>query len=198
MILTREMKIVKASKKYAESYCTTMDLVSREKKFLSNSKGVPLEQILNFMQICKRCDYPEFFLLNENREVVGWCDIVRRADQPPDVGYLGIGILKEYRGVGWGTRLIDKAVNLAASRGFDEIRLEVRASNENAIRTYKRFGFVTIKLLKDGVVTDGVSEDVWVMSYTLSNIISDNFSRRDFFSTFPKINYRFEPDKEEN
>lgn len=186
-----ELKIVKASKKYAVSYCDTLDSVSREKKFLSISKGYPLHQIIQFIKVCQECGYPQYFLINGDNEAVGWCDIVRRSDEPPDVGYLGIGILKNYRGLGWGTKLMETTINAAKKCGFNEIRLEVRASNGNAIKTYKKFGFVDVGYNKDGVITDGEREDVWIMSYMLRNIISDNFDRHNFFGMFPKIKYHF-------
>ncbi len=185
-----KMKIVKASRKYAESYCYTMDSVSREGKFLSVSKGYPLPEIIKFIKICHECGYPQFFLINEEDKAVGWCDIVRRSNQPDDVGYLGIGILKKYRNLGWGSKLIDTTVREAIKHGFNEIRLEVRASNENAIHTYKKYGFVCIGYDVDGVITDGVSEDVWIMSYMSRNCECNEFSRDKFFGIFPKIKFR--------
>lgn len=159
------VKIVKASQRYAASYCKTMDLVAREGKFLSVSKGYPLSEIKLFIKICRECGYPQFFLINEDKKAVGWCDIVSRSNEPADVGFLGIGILSEYRNMGWGSRLIDTTVKKALSGEFNEIRLEVRVSNKNAIHTYEKYGFVFLKYLKDGVTTDGVNEDVIVMSY---------------------------------
>lgn len=186
------LKIVKASKKYAASYCDTMDSVSREGKFLSVNQGYPLSEIIRFIKICHECGYPQYFLINEEDKAVGWCDIVRRSNQPDDVGYLGIGILKQYRHMGWGTKLIDTAVNDAVKRGFNEIRLEVRASNSNAINTYKKYGFVCVSYDVDGVTTDGVSEDVWTMSYMSRNLERDEFNRDKFFGMFPKIKFKFE------
>lgn len=154
------LKIVKASSKYAYSYYNSFDDVAKEKKFLSVYTGYSLSEVINFIKICRQCNYPQYFLINENDEAVGWCDIVRRADQPSDVGYLGIGIIKDYRGVGWGTKLMKATIDAAKKCGFNEILLEVRASNENAIKTYERFGFVKIRYDIDGVITDGTSEDV--------------------------------------
>lgn len=186
------LKIVKSSKKYANSYCDAMDSVSREGKFLSVNKGYPLPEIIRFIKICRECGYPQYFLINEEDKAVGWCDIVRRSNQPDDVGYLGIGILKPYRNMGWGTKLIDAAIQDAIKRGFNEIRLEVRASNANAIHTYKKYGFVCISYDVDGVTTNGVSEDVWTMSYMARNLESDKFSCDKFFNIFPKIKFKLE------
>lgn len=192
-VKSEKMKIKKSSEKYAASYCQTFDCVAREGKFLSISRGYPMDDIIRFIKACRECGYPQFLLINEDDLAVGWCDIVRRSDEPDDVGYLGIGILKEYRHMGWGMNLMTTTINEAKKRGFNEIRLEVRTSNFNAIRTYRRLGFVKIAHIKDGVVTNGVSEDVWLMSLMSRDIRHENFDGEKFFSRFPGIKYKFKP-----
>ena len=78
-------------------------------------------------------------------------------------------------------------------RGFHEIRLEVRASNTGAIRTYRRLGFVKIAHISDGVVTDGVSEDIWLMSLYARRLAHSGFDGKAFVKNFPRIGYRFQP-----
>lgn len=188
-----KVKVKKSSEKYAASYTQTFDLVAREGKFLSISSGYSLDEMVRFIRTCRDCGYPQFLLINENDSAVGWCDIVRRSDQPDDVGYLGVGILKEYRHKGLGQKLMTAAINDAKKRGFHEIRLEVRTSNANAIRTYRQLGFVKIAHLKDGVITDGVAEDVWLMSLLSRELNHERFDGEDFLSRFPKIKYKFKP-----
>ena len=186
-----ELKIVRSSEKYAVSYCETFDEVAREGKFLSISGGYPIEDIIRFIKACRDCGYPQFLLIEPGGRAVGWCDIVRRCDEPDDVGFLGVGIAGKYRGMGWGSRLMTATINDAKKRGFNEIRLEVRASNYNAIRTYTRLGFVKISFITDGVVTDGTSEDIWVMSLYCREIKPEGFKREKFFDRFPKTGFRF-------
>lgn len=191
--VSQKLTIKRSSEQYVSSYCQTFDLVAREGKFLSISSGYTLDEMLRFIETCRECGYPQFLLLNEKKEAVGWCDIVRRSGEPDDVGYLGIGIRKEYRHMGWGMKLMQTAINDAKKRGFHEIRLEVRVSNANAIRTYQRLGFVKIAHLKDGVVTDGVAEHVWLMSLSSRELNHEYFDGEKFFSIFHKIKYRFKP-----
>ncbi len=186
-----ELKIVRSSEKYAVSYCETFDEVAKEGKFLSISGGYPLEDILRFIKACREAGYPQFLLVEPGGRAVGWCDIVRRCDEPDDVGFLGVGIARKYRGMGWGSRLMTATINDAKKRGFNEIRLEVRASNYNAIRTYSRLGFVKIAYTSDGVVTDGVAEDIWVMSLFRREIKPEGFEREKFFDRFPKTGFKF-------
>lgn len=189
------LKIVRSTEKYAVSYCETFDEVAKEGKFLSISGGYPVEDIIRFIQSCRQCGYPQFLLIEPGGRAVGWCDIVRRSEEPDDVGFLGVGIAKRYRGMGWGSRLMTATIHDAGKRGFNEIRLEVRASNYNAIRTYTRLGFVRIAYKTDGVVTDGVAEDIWVMSLYCRKITAEGFGREDFFKKFPKTGFRFKPER---
>ena len=190
-----ELKIVRSSEKYAASYCETFDEVAKEGKFLSISGGYPLADIIKFVRGCRECGFPQFLLIEPGGRAVGWCDIVRRADEPDDVGFLGVGVAKRYRGMGWGSRLMTATINDARKRGFNEIRLEVRVSNYNAIRTYTRLGFVRIAYRSDGVVTDGVPEDIWVMSLYHRRLKPDGFSREKFFGRFPRAGFRFGKDR---
>ena len=189
------LKIVRSSEKYAVSYCETFDEVAREGKFLSISGGYPLADIIKFIKGCRECGFPQFLLIEPDGRAVGWCDIVRRADEPDDVGFLGVGVAKRYRGRGWGSRLMAATIEDARKRGFNEIRLEVRVSNYNAIRTYTRLGFVKIAYRSDGVETDGVTEDIWVMSLYRRSLGHAGFSRRKFFGSFPRTGFRFKKDR---
>ena len=191
-----KLTVRKSSERYIKSYWRTFDCVAREGKFLSISEGYPIKDLIAFIRGCRECGYPQYLLVNERKEAVGWCDIVRRTDEPDDVGFLGVGILKEYRHRGLGSLLMRATIDEAMRRGFREIRLEVRTSNHNAIRSYRRLGFVKIALRKDGVVTDGAAEDVWVMSLSARELPPTAFRRRGFFAAFPQKVFRFRPDKE--
>ena len=184
------LKIVRSSERYVESYCETFDEVAREGRFLSISQGYPVEEMIRFIKTCRQCGYPQFLLIDPEGRAAGWCDIVRRCGEPDDVGFLGVGIAAKYRGMGWGSRLMSAAIKDAKKRGFNEIRLEVRASNYNAIRTYTRLGFVKIAYKSDGVVTDGIPEDVWVMSLYAREITAEGFDRENFFGRFPKVRFK--------
>lgn len=192
------MKIKTSSEKYAVSYTDTFDKVAREGKFLSISEGYPVEDMVRFIRACRECGYPQLLLINGENRAVGWCDIVRRADEPEDVGFLGVGILKEYRHRGLGSRLMTATIGAALRRGFHEIRLEVRTSNENAIRTYQRLGFVKIAHIANGVVTDGVAEDIWLMSLYRRQLERTRFNGEKFMARFPSVSYRFRPTNQDS
>ena len=57
-------------------------------------------------------------------------------------------VLEEYRNQGIGTKLMSYLVSLAISLRVVNITLEVRVSNDIAIKLYKKFGFREVALRK--------------------------------------------------
>lgn len=60
-----------------------------------------------------------------------------------------IAVSPEYRGKGIGQQLLDRFRMNANMSGMKSITLEVRPANSNAIRFYKRNGFVESKMICD-------------------------------------------------
>jgi len=60
---------------------------------------------------------------------------------------LSIAVLKKYQGMGIGKRLLAEYLKRLMEDGFDVSYLEVRVSNEKAIRLYERFGYVKVRVL---------------------------------------------------
>jgi ribosomal-protein-alanine N-acetyltransferase len=57
-------------------------------------------------------------------------------------GYIySIYVVREYRGFGYGSLLIEHFANLLRENGIYRMHLDVSASNESAIRVYHRLGF---------------------------------------------------------
>jgi len=57
------------------------------------------------------------------------------------VGFLGISILKEFRGLGIGNALMRYIMKWAEKSGLEKISLTVFSTNKPAIRLYTKFGF---------------------------------------------------------
>jgi ribosomal-protein-alanine N-acetyltransferase len=81
----------------------------------------------------------ELLVLEDEREgVIGygvlWCIL--------DQGELAnVAVTPRLRGRGLGTHLLARVLDLARERGVHTIFLEVRASNQQALDLYRRFGF---------------------------------------------------------
>ena len=97
----------------------------------------------------------------EKDRVIGWVDIFpKRAAAVKHCGSLGMGILAEYRGQGIGERLLVACVEKAQKNGISRIELQVRTDNQNAIRLYKKVGFLTEAVLADYLLVDGTYYEV--------------------------------------
>ncbi len=81
---------------------------------------------------------------------------------------ISIAVLPEYRRMGIGSALLERTISRARSEGnIVSVYLEVRISNEPAIRLYEKFGFKKARIIK-GYYRDG--EDAYVMVLKLRNI----------------------------
>jgi RimJ/RimL family protein N-acetyltransferase len=142
-----------------EGFHRALDIVARERKYLTLLEAPPLPQTRAFALDCIEKDNPHFVAVADG-EVVGWCDI-RRHDPIIHAhrGTLGMGIVPAYRGHGLGYRLIGAALAKARTTGFVRIELSVHADNARAIALYKKVGFVGEGVMRDAVCIDGVYRD---------------------------------------
>ncbi len=115
--------------------------VARERHFLANTTGFSSAQIREFVQFLTKCGGVHVVAVDGN-DVVGWCDITPGAFEGLNhVGHLGMGLLPNYRGKGWGQKLLSYALTSAFSGATERVDLEVFASNDQAIRLYRNAGF---------------------------------------------------------
>lgn len=110
----------------------------------SDESTLTLEDEANFLDgMVKSENAIELFAIVDG-EVVGCAGIAacgnkykvsHRAD-------FGISILKDYWGLGIGSRLTEACIECARVAGYEQIELQVVADNERAIKTYNKLGFV--------------------------------------------------------
>ncbi len=74
---------------------------------------------------------------------------------------VSVAVLPEYRGKGIGKALVEEAINGVQVKKCDELYLEVRCSNTEAVKLYERLNFV-IKQRLNSYYRDG--EDAYLMS----------------------------------
>ena len=156
--------IVPFAPEHIESFHHALDVVSRERKYLSFLEAPPLDQARQFvMDRIARGD--PGYVAAVSGEVVGWCDITRH-DRPIHAhrGALGMGIVPSYRGRGLGLKLINATVAQARKDGFVRIELFVHADNARAITLYDKVGFVREGVQRDAVYIDGEYRDAIMMA----------------------------------
>lgn len=140
--MSSTIEIVYTNNKYAEGFNNVVDTVARERRYLSTTSGFPLESSKWFVNHMIVNNYPQYFLLL-GRDIIGWCDISPK-DIPEysHVGNLGLGVIRDYRGKGYGKQLLLKTIEHAKEIShLEKIELAVFESNENAIKLYQSIGF---------------------------------------------------------
>ncbi|MDG5471463.1 GNAT family N-acetyltransferase [Jeotgalibacillus sp. ET6] len=76
----------------------------------------------------------------------------------------GVGVLKDYWGLGIGKNLLAESIHWADLNGVIKFTLNVMESNEKAISLYKKFGFQVEGILKnDKLLDDGEFRNTIVM-----------------------------------
>lgn len=102
---------------------------------------------------------PDTFLVAEyHGKVIGYVMAYLRPDLEGHI--MSIAVDPAYRGNGIGSTLLSEAIERLIKKGARYIGLEVRVSNEKAIKLYERFGFRRIKRII-GYYADG--EDAYYM-----------------------------------
>jgi len=149
---------------HVESFHRALDLVSRERKYLSFLEAPPLDQARSFVADRIARGDPGFVAVVRD-EVVGWCDITRH-DRSIHAhrGTLGMGIVPAYRERGLGLKLINATVAQARKTGFVRVELFVHSDNARAISLYDKVGFVREGVQRDAVYIDGEYRDAIVMA----------------------------------
>ncbi len=109
-------------------------------------------------------EFATIWLLKENDKLLGYIDYWLLFDQ----GEINkICVLKDMQGQGLGSKLMQMALDELYKNGAFSLTLEVRVSNEKAIKFYEKYGF-EIKVRKKNYYTDG--EDCYMMMKLLGGI----------------------------
>ncbi len=149
---------------YAESFCSAVDTVAKERKYLASTSGFPLETTESFVKSIIDNNYAQYFaILDDN--VVGWCDVIPKPFEGLNhVATLGMGVLSEYRGKGIGKQLLEIAIHHAHTKNdIEKVELEVFSSNTSAVELYKKYGFVIEGKRVNARKLDGQYDDILLM-----------------------------------
>ena len=161
-------RIVPIAAHHVEGFHAALDSVAREHLYLAFLEAPPLETTRAFVLTNIREQHPQF-VAEVNDVVAGWCDVIR-SDRPVfrHCGFLGIGLVAQYRGLGIGRALMTAAIEAAFARGMTRIELTVRADNARAISLYKHLGFLTEGHLRQHMLVDGAFHESLVMALIAS------------------------------
>lgn len=82
--------------------------------------------------------YSLWLVWEEDNTVLGY---IGSQSVPPEADVMNLAVAPDARGRKIGTKLLSSLCDALHSQGIDKLLLEVRASNNPAIRLYKAFGF---------------------------------------------------------
>jgi len=138
-----DIRFERASDRYAASFCSAVDAVARERKYLGSTTGFPEEITRKFVRNIQKNNLAQFYALDDEK-VVGWCDILpRQYEGFGHVGVLGMGVIASHRGKGIGKHLLRLTLDHAKNaNGLEKAELEVFKSNTAAIGLYESTGFI--------------------------------------------------------
>lgn len=122
-----------------------------------------------------------FLVTKEDEEVIGY--IIGYLRDNDEGHIMSVAIDPDYRGKGIGTKLIREDMERLKEKGADRIGLEVRVSNNKAIKLYEGMNFHKTKRVKDYYQN---GEDAWYMIYDDLwlgvSMITFEFSGKNFYS----------------
>jgi len=120
-------------------------------------------------------ELPEAFIVAEiSGKVIGYimCKMEHGFSNFKKLGFVkkghvvSIAVMDEYRGKGFGSAIVNEGINGVKIRQCSELYLEVRCSNNDAVRLYEKLGFSIIQRLK-AYYRDGEDAYVLAIDFTL-------------------------------
>jgi ribosomal protein S18 acetylase RimI-like enzyme len=142
-----EICIAYASEQFISSNHQALDQVAKERIYIEMIEAKPLNEVLEFQKKLIANNWPVYYAIKEE-EVIGWADITPSSNpRLAHRGFLGMGVLHQYRGKGVGKRLLDAAIKHASDIGLEKVELTVYTTNTAAIKLYKNSGFSEIGII---------------------------------------------------
>ena len=100
----------------------------------------------DFIYEIEKNAFSTILILQEDDQIAGYLGMWNLGDQSQ---ITTLGVKKQYQGRGFAKALMNKCIEITKYLGYDNISLEVRVSNQKAIKLYQQFGFQTVAIRKD-------------------------------------------------
>jgi ribosomal protein S18 acetylase RimI-like enzyme len=143
-----------------EGFHSCLDSVARERKHLGFTEASPLEETRTALMEDMEKDVIRLVAVDGSK-IVGWCQIKSgRWEGYTHMGWLQMGVHKDYRRQGIGSALLKEALQEAKKRGLERVELGVYASNLPAIRLYEKYEFDIEGRKKRARKLDGIYDDI--------------------------------------
>lgn len=147
---------------YLRTTCGETPFLSKEEEEVQ----ITLEEEREFIRQMNISEHSVMILAFLNGEFVGNCSFSgQNLKRQKHRVSMGIALFQKYTGMGIGKLLIEKLLQLAKEKGFEQMELEVSAENERAIHLYQNLGFQIYGRFPDSIkYKDGTYSDTfWMM-----------------------------------
>ena len=143
-----------------DGFHSCLDSIARERKYLGFTIAPSLEETRTSLIKDMERNVIRLIALDGSK-VVGWCQIKPGSwEGYTHMGWLQMGVHKDYRGQGIGIALLSQALEEARIRGLERVELDVYASNLTAIHLYEKYKFEVEGRKKRARKLDGVYDDI--------------------------------------
>ena len=160
------MTIQRITPARAHALAGLLSSLAAERKFFFRTRPFDADDIENDLTLMECQGIHDWGAFEDNGLLVGWATIRPERNQFEGFhhcGRLSMGVRKGYRGMGYGRRLLQAALD---DTGFSRVELDVMGSNSNAIALYSSLGFVHEGRKVNARILDGVYDDIVLMART--------------------------------
>ncbi|MEH7299791.1 GNAT family N-acetyltransferase [Neobacillus drentensis] len=152
----------------AENLVALIKQVEKESDFMLMEPGerqiTPAQQQQRIHSI-QKSENSTIFVAENEEQLVGYMFAMGgTAKRNQHSVYVVIGILKDYRGQGIGTRLFEKLEERAIERKIRRLELTTVTQNVAGVTLYKKMGFEVEGTKKDSLLIDGEFVDEYYMA----------------------------------
>ena len=166
-MIIREIKALDA-----EKFAKLTPQVEKNSEYMLWEAGERNVQIEQQLKMIKRIEQKENSTIlvaeKENNELVGFLMAVGgNAKRNKHSAYIVIGILKDYRGKGIGTKLFEGLEQWAFNHNIHRLELTVVTRNKAGLSLYKKVGFEIEGTKRHSLFIDGEFVDEYDMSKLL-------------------------------
>jgi L-amino acid N-acyltransferase YncA len=143
------------------------DVVAEGRYFIHNVGPSDIEELTQWFHEHQKAGLM-YVVAKIDSRLVGGATIEPREGKASHVAYFGVFLKRDFRGLGIGTRLTKRMLNMAQERKFKMVQLYVFASNAPAIHIYNKLGFKEAGRIKNGIrFQDGSYSDEITMTIDL-------------------------------
>ncbi|QOR68845.1 GNAT family N-acetyltransferase [Cytobacillus suaedae] len=156
----------------AECFVALIKQVEAESEFMLMEPGerkLTTEQQQNRIEQMNKDGHSAIFVAEqEDGKLVGYLFAIGgSARKTKHTAYLVIGILRDYRGMGIGTKLFQNAEEWAKSRNISRLELTVVTENKPGIGLYQKMGFEIEGTKRNSLMINGKPMCEYMMSKLL-------------------------------